>query len=90
MIWVAALLANVIMTHDRRLLTEANLGRKADVGAATDANKAAVVVTINTDGADYDTNTDYGKYKPGQDSFGSDTSSHHHYPTDQNPNKPQH
>ncbi|GLT98978.1 hypothetical protein SLE2022_164490 [Rubroshorea leprosula] len=90
MIWVVALQANAIMTDDRRVLTEANLDRKADVGAATDPNKAVVVVTINTDGADDDTNTDYGKYKPGQDSFGSDTRCHHHYPTDQNPNKPQH
>ncbi|GLT32789.1 hypothetical protein SLA2020_074310 [Shorea laevis] len=89
MIWVAALQANATMTDDRRLLREANLGRKADVGAATDANKAAIVVASNTDGADDDTNTGYGKYKPGQDSSGSDSSGHHHYPNDENPNKPQ-
>ncbi|GLT98976.1 hypothetical protein SLE2022_164470 [Rubroshorea leprosula] len=84
MIWVAALQANAAMT-DRRLPSEANLGRKADVGAATDANSAATVVTSSTDGAaaaaDDDTNPDPGKYAPS-----SDINTHRKYPDDQNPN----
>ncbi|GLT98977.1 hypothetical protein SLE2022_164480 [Rubroshorea leprosula] len=40
MIWVATLQANAAMT-DPKLLSEANLGRKAEVGAATDASNAA-------------------------------------------------
>ncbi|GKV37915.1 hypothetical protein SLEP1_g45878 [Rubroshorea leprosula] len=81
MIWVAALQANAAMT-DRRLQREANLGRKADVGAATDANSAATVVTSSTDGAaDDDTNPNPGKYAPSSDTF-----THRKYPDDQNPN----
>ncbi|GLT67177.1 hypothetical protein SLA2020_395040 [Shorea laevis] len=76
MIWVVALQVNAAMT-DPKLLSEANLGCKAEVGAATDASNAAAVVPSSThDGAaDDDTNPDSGKYN----SSDSDPSSHHKY-----------